>query len=56
VRVLIYDRPTATIPVATADALIMDNAAPALPDLLAQYLPIKDVIALMGESFTGNTG
>ncbi|MCC7452396.1 MAG: hypothetical protein IT324_33655 [Anaerolineae bacterium] len=49
VRVLIYDRLAATTPVATADALIMDNGAPALPDLLTQYLPVKDVTALMGE-------
>ena len=47
VRVLAYDSPDATRPCAELSALVIGVGAPAVPDLLAQYLPVKRLDALV---------
>ncbi len=47
VRVLVYDGPAAATPTAAADALVIGDNAPALPDLLATHLPVKDLAFLL---------
>ncbi len=47
VRVLAYDRPEATTSRAELSALVIGAGAPAVPDLLAQYLPVKELNALL---------
>ncbi len=47
VRVLVYDSAEATIPVAEVKALVIGQDAPVLPELLAKYLPVGDLDAML---------
>ncbi len=47
VRVLAYDRPDSTTPRAELSALVIGVDAPAVPELLARYLPRKELDALL---------